>query len=137
MFENIQIAAADELKWGKLVRSWATGKSEFPNEIPDAKLRVPTDLADLKAQCAKVGVSITIPASFKGLVVIQQSPETLVLRLPSAKMVKEALEDLSAPANGYKLPHFYTTFGPVRVPPQDKEKFQALRIGDYTIGSCH
>ena len=55
---------------------------------------VPRTLDDLKAQCALVGVEITIPAKFTGFAVIQHGPETLALRLPAKAMVKAAEADL-------------------------------------------
>ena len=93
MFENIKISAATEVAWGRLVKTWATGKSNFPAVSVD-KLPVPRTLEDLKAQCALVGVEITIPAKITGLAIIQPGPETLALRLPAKSMVEAAEADL-------------------------------------------
>jgi hypothetical protein len=49
MFENIKIGSASEVDWGRLVKTWATGKSNFPAVSID-KLPVPRTLDDLKAQ---------------------------------------------------------------------------------------
>ncbi len=105
MFENIKISASTETAWGRLVKTWATGKSNFPAVSVD-KLPVPRTLDDLKAQCALVGVQITIPAKITGLAIIQHGPETLALRLPAKAMVEAAEADLTQGVD-YVLPHFY------------------------------
>ena len=93
MFENVKIGSASEVDWGRLVKTWATGKSNFPAVSID-KLPVPRTLDELKAQCALVGVEITVPAKFTGFAVIQHGPETLALRLPAKAMVEAAEADL-------------------------------------------
>ena len=135
MFENIKISASTEVVWGRLVKTWATGKSYFPAVSID-KLPVPRSLADLKAQCTLVGVEITIPAKITGLAVLQHGPETLALRLPAKAMVEAAEADLDA-GLAYGIPHFYEVFcGPLNVPAAERKNFQACRIGDYSIASC-
>ena len=135
MFSNVKVTAATEEAWGRLVRSWVLGKSEFPGVGID-KLPLPRTLAELKAQCDLVGVQITIPASITDLVMIQPGPNTLVLRLPSKKMTEDALAAMGP--GTYQIPHFYTIFcGPLNVPAGKEEAFQALRIGDYSIGNCN
>lgn len=135
MFQGIKISASTEAAWGRLVKTWATGKSNFPAVSID-KLPVPRTLDDIKAQCVLVGVEITVPEKITGLVVIQHSPETLALRLPSKTMVEEAEADLDQGVP-YPIPHFYEVFcGPLNVPPGERKTFQACRIGDYSIGTC-
>jgi hypothetical protein len=135
MFENIRISAATEVTWGRLVKTWATGKSYIPAVSVD-KLPVPRTLDDLKAQCLLAGVEITIPAKLTGLAVIQHGPETLALRLPAKAMVEAAEADLDAGA-AYMIAHFYEVFcGPLNVPAAERKNFQACRIGDYSIASC-
>ena len=135
MFESIKISAATEVAWGRLIKTWATGKSNFPTVAVD-KLPVPRTLEDIKAQCALVGVQITIPAKITGLTIIQPGPETLALRLPAKAMVEAAEADLEQGLD-YLLPHFYTIFcGPLNVQPGQRKDFQACRIGDYSIGNC-
>jgi hypothetical protein len=135
MFENIKISAASEVDWGRLVKTWATGKSNFPAVSID-KLPVPRTLDDLKAQCTLVGVEITIPPKFTGFAVIQHGPETLALRLPAKAMVEAAEADLEQ-GLPYAIPHFYEVFcGPLNVPQAKRKDFQACRIGDYSIATC-
>ena len=140
MVDLVRVAANSEENWGKLVKTWATGKSYFPTVSVD-KLPVPRTIADLKAQCALPGVNvdITIPASFTGLTVIQHSPETIALRLPAKKMVEDAEAQFAQPNSTYTLPNFYKQYcGPLQPLPnaEAKKLFQALRIGDYSISTC-
>lgn len=135
MFENVKISPATEVLWGRLVKTWATGKSNFPTTSID-KLPVPRTLDELKAQCTLVGVEITVPAKFTGFAVIQHGPETLALRLPAKAMVEAAEADLDQ-GLPYALPHFYEVYcGPLNVQPNQRKDFQACRIGDYSIASC-
>lgn len=135
MFETVRISQSTEVAWGRLVKTWATGKSNFPSVSID-KLPVPRTLADIRAQCTLVGVEITIPAKITGLAVLQHGPETLALRLPSKAMVEAAEADL-AQGLTYAIPHFYEVFcGPLNVPPAERLNFQACRIGDYSIANC-
>lgn len=135
MFGNVKVAAASEENWGRLVRTWVLGKSEFPTVGID-KLPLPRTLEDLKAQCLLVDVDITIPDTINDLVMIQPGAKTLVIRLPSKKMTEDALATM-VPGT-YQIPNFYTIFcGPLNIPPGQEELFQALRIGDYSIGNCN
>jgi hypothetical protein len=135
MFEAVRISPSTEVMWGRLVKTWATGKSNFPAVSVD-KLPVPRTLDDLKAQCLLVGVEITIPTHITGLAVIQHGPETLALRLPAKSMVEAAEADLNAGA-AYIIPHFYEVFcGALNVPAAERRNFQACRIGDYSISQC-
>jgi hypothetical protein len=135
MFENVKISPSTEVLWGRLVKTWATGKSNFPTVSID-KLPVPRTLDDLKAQCTLVGVEITIPAKVTGLAILQHGPETLALRLPAKAMIEAAEADLDQNVP-YAIPHFYETFcGPLNVAPNQRKDFQACRIGDYSISFC-
>jgi hypothetical protein len=135
MFQAVRVSPATEAAWGRLVKTWATGKSNFPAVSID-KLPVPRTLDDIKAQCLLVGVEITIPAAYTGLAVLQHGPEVLALRLPAKAMVEAAEADLDQGLT-YAIPHFYEVFcGPLNVQPADRKTFQACRIGDYSISSC-
>jgi hypothetical protein len=125
--------------WGRLVKTWSTGKSYFP----DGKVYpVPRDLATLVGQCDEAGVGLMLPAHVKSLVVYTYERGTMVLRLPPGDLV-EAAERAFAGGQPYDLPPFYARcFGlPDGTPPilgaQDAiDAFHACRIGDYTISYC-
>ena len=48
-------------QWGKLVKTWATGKDYVKN---GQKYPKPSSIAELKQQCAWVGVDANIPAHY-------------------------------------------------------------------------
>jgi hypothetical protein len=133
-----RFSVTDEIAWGKLVKSWATGNSYFPGITG---LAVPRTLQDIKDQCALVGIGVSIPAMHTGLLVVQSSEEVFVIKLPSKTLV-EATEAEMAAGAGYPLPKFYDTFyrdfgTPLNLPNNaTKLDFHAARIGDYSIRMC-
>ena len=128
-----------ELMWGLLVGTWTKGKAapQF-SHIDPAKLRVPVDLADLRAQCDLVGIKVTIPDTYTRLAVVKEGPETLVLQLPERSQLISAEQGLQSGSLRYKLPRFYATFlGPLNAEtPEKRLEFQKFRIGDYAIATC-
>lgn len=137
---KMTVAPASELKWGQLVRTWATGApqpGEFLGEDP-ALLQRPTTLDELRDRCRALGISINI-TGFTSLT-ISQPPDrnTFAIHLPA----KDAVNDVIASFNAdgpYGIPAFYSKLFGAPAPDLAKDKkieFQALRIGDYTIGNC-
>jgi hypothetical protein len=143
MIERIIIDGSVEDQWGYLVKTWATGKSYFPNPgfadaIPVEKLPVPRDLDDMKAQLALIGIAdrVTIPAHIVSLAVVQYSPNTLALRLPPKEMVEAGEEEFANGAD-YVIREFYSEFcSPAPKTSAQKLRLHACRIGDYSISSC-
>jgi hypothetical protein len=129
----------DDLKWGKLVKSWATGKNYFDINRPAPPL--PRTLEDLKQQCADNGITAKIPDVHTGLTVVQSSKEILMIKLPSKALV-EVTELEFAQGATYPFPKFYDdfygTYGSPLVLPDTQKKldFHACRIGDYSIRMC-
>jgi hypothetical protein len=124
---------ADEERWGKLVKTWATGT----NYLQDGKsYPIPRTLAEFKQQCSDAQVGATIPAHVTGLTVTQTAKEVLFLRLPPKEMVEDSEQTLQT--QPYTLPKFYNRiFG--GVDPSnvgDKLRLHAERIGDYTMSNC-
>ena len=88
------------LNWGKLVKTWATGKSYFENDSPPItidKLPIPRTLDELKAQTLLVGAGVTIPANVVGLAIVQYTPDTMVIRLPPKARIEATEKTLSEP----------------------------------------
>lgn len=129
----------DDIKWGKLVKSWATGKNYFDTTKPAPPL--PRTLDELKDQCAANGITVQIPAVHTGLTVVQSSKEILMIKLPSKALV-EATELELAQGVPYPFPKFYDDFyasygAPLVLPDAGKKlDFHAARIGDYSIRMC-
>jgi len=130
-----RIMIGDDLRWGKLVKSWATGKSYLGPGTSAPP--VPRTVKDLKDQCKEFGIEITIPASITALAVMQYSGETLALRLPPKSLVEATEKELGKPNSVYPMPPFYdAVYGKTVPPTADKLDLHACRIGDYVIRNC-
>jgi hypothetical protein len=126
------------LRWGKLIKTWATGRSYFENENPSIsidRLPVPRSLEELKVQCSLVRAGVAIPPGIVGLAVVQYSADTLVIRLPPKERV-EAMERSLAASGRYPFPGYYTDFMGRDLTAVEKLDAHACRIGDYTISYC-
>ena len=127
----------DDVLWGKLVKSWATGKNYVnPGAGPIA---IPRTLDDLLRTAGEIGLRITFPDGMVGLAVIQYSPQTVVIKLPPKDMVEETEAKLKQENAKYPMPKFYEEFFGIPLPPlAEAQRFQlhAARIGDYSIRNC-
>src|SRR4051794_24787852 len=77
----------NDLKWGLLVMSWATGESQLGPGV-----RVPprpNSIEKLKQICEDLGIVIEIPDTVTKIQFIEMKADTLMVRLP-AKAVIEA-----------------------------------------------
>jgi hypothetical protein len=138
MSERMRVANWD--RWGKLVKSWATGENrlEDGNSYP-----IPRSLEEFKAQCAMAQVGATIPPEIKAFAVMQYDPNTLVLRLPPKARVEASEQSIRAGHGSYPLPEFY---GPAFAQAYGAQPnfrtidevlaFNDMRVGDYTIAYC-
>lgn len=130
--DRVRISSADEAQWGKLVKSWATGKNYF--DATEPAIPVPTSIDELKQQCARFNITITVPANIVNLKVINDTADTLTIKLPMASRIADSEQAITRPG-GYPLPACYEQF--LRHPSQmSKMDFHACRIGDYTISNC-
>src|SRR5256885_7405246 len=122
-----------EMAWGKLGNAAGPGKASLEGVAPPP---LPRTLQDVKDQCAQIGITVSIPAMHKGLVVVVSSEEVFMIKLPSKSLVEATEKELSEGAS-YPLPRFYddfyTRFGtPLTIPDKvSKLDFHAGRIGDY------
>ena len=129
------------MKWGKLVKTWATGHSYFEDETPPItidKLPVPHTIQELKEQMALVGAgALAPPADVVGLAIVRYSADTMVVRLPPKERIEATEAILEQPGNtAYNFPAFYADFinRPLNV--QERLDVHACRIGDYTMSMC-
>jgi hypothetical protein len=127
----------DDVLWGKLVKSWATGRNYV---VPDgAPFPIPRTLDELLAIAKSIDLAITFPDGMVGLAVIQYSPQTAVIKLPPKAMVEDTEARLREPNAVYPMPKFYDAFFGVPLPRLSVDKLfdlHAARIGDYSIRNC-
>jgi len=131
------IKVDNDVLWGKLVRSWATGVNHV---VPGQTAPNPPETLDqLKEQCRKAGIGISIPSFIKGLQLVRMPKDALMLRLPAKELVEEVERNLKASGGKYPIPQYYDdAYGIVlNVPnPDERVKLQTCRIGDYSISMC-
>jgi hypothetical protein len=129
----------NDILWGKLVKSWATGKN-YIDTAPDAPaIPIPRTLNELVEIARRVDLTITFPDGMVGLAIIQYSPQTAVIKLPPKKMVEDTEATLKQPNAVYPMPKFYEDFFGTRLPPLAEGELlnlHAARIGDYSIRNC-
>jgi hypothetical protein len=134
-----EVPAASYLAWGKLVKTWATGKSYFEDDSPPIgldKLPIPHSIEELRAQMVLVGAEALLPPPHVvGLAIVQYTPDTMVVRLPPKARI-EAKEKILEQPGAYDFPSFYADF--INRPLERDERFavHACRIGDYTMSMC-
>jgi len=122
------IEIADFEKWGNLLKEWARGKT--PPRTPQ----------ELKDQMASAGVAGRVSDEVKSVQFIVPDDKTLVILLPAPKAIDAAEAQMARPPAGvpYPLPAFYKeAFGGADANPKDWKTFNAQRLGEYTINSCH
>jgi hypothetical protein len=140
--------------WGKLVKTWATGENRLGDgkdySIPSTHEATSPIGVMTKDQFVKMlamaNVKMTIPDRIKRFEFVQDDDSTVVVRIPSKKMIngiEGKLEALvaSAPSAQYPLPQFYTDAWPDGAPQKslnhdDLLKMHCQRIGEYTINTC-
>jgi hypothetical protein len=147
---------SNSLNWGKLVKSWATGRNYFDAKKPAPQL--PRTLEEFLAQCEAFECGVELGDWVKGISFFTSTAETLTVRLPPMQLVdrteaalrlanggKEQRSDRPLPdipklqAGEYDLPDFYAEFLRIR-PDQRKLKdlndFHTSRVGDYSVCAC-
>jgi len=129
----------NDVLWGKLVKSWATGNNYVDPSPGAPPIPIPRTLDELLATAYRIGLTITFPDGMVGLAVIQYSPQTVVIKLPPKAMVEETEAKLREPNAKYPMPQFYADFWRVPFPPLLPDQLlnlHAARIGDYSIRNC-
>jgi hypothetical protein len=129
----------NDILWGKLVKSWATGKNYIDTAAGAPAIPIPRTLNELVEIARRVDLTITFPDGMVGLAVLQYSPQTAVIKLPPKTMVEETEEKLRQPNAVYPMPKFYEDFFGARLPVLSQSELfnlHAARIGDYSIRNC-
>lgn len=157
-----KINVRDNEAWGKLVKTWATGKN-YVDHVATERHPVPTkaesppkypkpfSFADFVAQTvtAKVGLyfeddreSPVTGSEAVGFVLLQADSDTSVLKLPAKDKIEESEKDIIG-GEQYELPRFYSRiFGRDVDPAEVRTTLQRMalhaeRVGEYTINTCH
>ncbi|MGL4240935.1 MAG: hypothetical protein ACRCTI_07465 [Beijerinckiaceae bacterium] len=137
--------------WGKLVKSWSTGRNYFDPKQPAPQ--PPRTVRELKQQLKQFNCDGELASWVKGIAILQSSQETLAIRIPPKDLV-ERTESMLRKANGgkepardvpaldrgaYPLPDFYAQFLRIRPDQRTLEvllNFHASRVGDYSVCAC-
>ncbi len=133
------VPPASELRWGQLVKSWATGKNYLaPGQPP---IPLPHTFEEFKTLCNDtLGLGLDLPDWMSAIVFVQPSRSALTIRLPPKEIVEENEAEFQQSGSRYHIPAFYDQFyhSELDVPDtlQAKLEFHALRIGDYSISMC-
>jgi hypothetical protein len=132
-------------RWGLLIKTWATGRNYIGGEkddpAPPEYSQLPSTPAEFINVLNLAGVNPTdIDVLTEISYVRVHGPGHLVIRLASNEMISNSEADLIAKPN-YGLPEFYRSMfvgEPAEAPlgNDDKMKFHASRIGDYTLSIC-
>jgi len=160
--ERYRINVDDNYAWGKLVKTWATGRNyvdHVPTEAEPLPTQVenppkwpkPTCFKDLATQAitAKVGLHFedgnNTPVTGDedlGFLLAQATLETYVLRLPAKDALERSEQQLLA-GQDYWLPQFYSRIFETEVKAAEVQtavqrvQLHAERVGEYTINTCH
>ncbi len=118
-----QVKLANYTAFGEKVKAWAKGTDPIPN-----------DLAALKEQLAAAQVGATVPEGITKIRFVQADDDTWIIRLPAKKYLEASEERLKE--SDYTLPSFYERVFRSKPNVDDKMRFQAERIADYTINGC-
>lgn len=140
--------------WGLLVKTWVTGINQFDDKknysIPatgDTLQPIGAMTKDqFRTMLGDAKVHMSIPDRVTKFVFVQDDDSTVIVRVPTKKVVEDVqglLEGLlggTPPATPYPFPRFYTDNWP-RVWPERLNKDQLLtlhcqRLGEYTINTC-
>jgi hypothetical protein len=132
--DRVQIANHE--RWGKLVKTWATGRNYLDDNNSYPK---PTNMDEFKEQLNKAQVGMTIPDHLRSFRFAESDVDTLLVRLPPKEMIEDSEARLMAPGAPYPLAPFYKrVFGgkDPEIAKSEMMKFHAERVGEYTINAC-
>jgi hypothetical protein len=123
-------------RFGKLVKTWATGRN-YLNDGHNYEL--PKTMDEFKQQNSEAQTGAHIPDWATKVKFVSCEEDTILIRIPPERIIREAEERLTAPGGSYPLPDIYKQIFGGSDPVIAKEKildFHAGRIGDYTSAFC-
>ena|SRR5947207_1866966 len=160
---NVRNIPQNHEKWGRLVKTWSTGKNyvrhpitddaPFPTTIENPpEFPRPTSFREFVAQAQAAGVDLFFDDGVNnpdvtgseeiGFQIIEVSPDTHCVKLPQRDKIAESEVRLMRPGAFYNLPDFYKRIhGTLPLPeqtstPSQKAILHAERVGEYTINTC-
>ena len=159
--QKITIGPNDYPAWGKLVKTWPTGRNYVDhamteeNPVPTTqemppKFPKPRSFGEFWDQCVGAHVGLVFDDGNNtpvprdegiGLIVIQGDADVFLLRLPPQEILLEHEARFITSAT-YKFPPFYASvFGGLPLPGQmdtkvKKMTIHAERVGEYTLNTC-
>ena len=157
-----KINVRDNEAWGKLVKTWATGRNYVDHHVTEEHpvptsvestptYPKPTSFAEFAVQATRARVGLFFEDDDQtpvlgdepiGFVVLQADSDTSLLKLPAKDKIEASEQDIMD-GEQYALPQFYSrVFGRDVDPAQVRTKVQRLRlhaerVGEYTINTCH
>lgn len=157
--KKITIGPNDFPTWGKLVKTWATGKNYVDHEMTEAnpvpttqdtKFPKPRSFGEFWDQCVQAGIGLifddgnntpVLRTEGVGLIVLQGDADVFVLRVPPQETLLEHEARFLGSGTYQFPPHYQRIFG---VPPQPSEMetkvkrmtIHAERVGEYTLNTC-
>jgi len=132
-------------KWGTLVKSWVSGANSIPASKDSLKPLGAMTKEQFQSVLSDAGVKMTIPDKVTTFVFVQDDESTVIVRVPSKKVVEVIQGQLETLAKGgaaapYPLPSFYAdNWTPPVQQSLNKDQLltmHRLRIGEYTINTC-
>lgn len=160
---NVRNEPHNHEKWGKLVKTWATGMNYVRHPISDAapfpttvenppEFPRPTSFREFVAQCQVAEIQLFFDDGIDdrdvtgneamGFQMIQIPADTAFVRLPESLKIKASEDRLLNKFASYPLPGFYERIFETPPKPEQtssptqKAVLHAERVGEYTINTC-
>jgi hypothetical protein len=136
-------------KWGRLVKTWVTGKNQF-NDGKDYSIPATVDSLQplgsmtkeqFQTMLSNAEIAMAIPDRVERFVFVQDDDATVIVRVPPKKVVEDIqgqLEELvsAQPKASYPLPSFYKENWQLPLDKSGLLTMHCQRIGEYTINTC-
>lgn len=160
---NVRNTRGNHERWGKLVKTWSTGKNYVEHLITDAapfpttvetdpRFPKPGTFREFVAQAQAAGVELFFDDGVNnpdvtgrediGFEIVDVSPDTHCVKLPPKDKIVASEDRLMTQGVSYTLPRFYERIhGTLPLPGQTSTRSQkaalhAERVGEYTINTC-
>jgi hypothetical protein len=157
-FRRIRIEDSRDaaLKWGRLVKTWATGLNyvdypPHPRPGPTNALQRPGTFKEFVEQCQKLNIKLSYddgltptpvsPTDPITLVMLPHTTDTLIIRLSPPEFLEKSEGDLKV--DEYPVAEFYGDILMDANPKPDEVDtmvkvldIHAMRVGEYTIAMC-